>query len=286
MGALATFFQNNVWKYLKDISIVDILDIAVLSCLLYLVFQFLKERRAGKLMIGLGVFAGILVLSTLLNMHAVKYILENFYQIGLIAVVIVFQPELRAALEKVGNSPIKSFRGLVSDTSEMEAISTDIEAICEAACDMARTKTGALIVIERQTKLGDFIKTGVTINAQISSFLLRNIFFNKAPLHDGAVIIRSHHICAAGCFLPLSTTEDIIKDLGTRHRAAIGMSEASDAIVIVVSEETGTISVAINGTLKRNYNYNLLKQELLQLLIHNPHHLPKPKNAGSEDPEK
>lgn len=286
MGALAAFFQNNVWKYLRDISIVDILDIAVLSCLLYLVFQFLKERRAGKLMIGLGIFAGVLVLSTLLNMHAVKYILSNFYQIGLLAIVIVFQPELRAALEKVGNSPIKSFRGLVSDTSEIEAVSTDIEAICEAACDMARTKTGALIVIERQTKLGDFIKTGVTINAQISSFLLRNIFFNKAPLHDGAVIIRSHHICAAGCFLPLSTTEDIIKDLGTRHRAAIGMSEASDAIVIVVSEETGTISVAINGTLKRNYNYNLLKQELLQLLVHNPHHLPKPKNTGSEDAEK
>jgi len=151
---------------------------------------------------------------------------------------------------------------------------------------MARTKTGALMVIERQTKLGDFIKTGVTINAQISSFLLRNIFFDKAPLHDGAVIIRSHHICAAGCFLPLSTTEDIIKDLGTRHRAAIGASEASDAIVIVVSEETGTISMAINGTLKRNYNYNLLKQELLQLLVHNPHHLPKPKNADSEKSEK
>lgn len=286
MGALVAFFQNNIWRYLKDISIVDILDIAVLSCLLYLVFQFLKERRAGKLMVGLGIFAGVLVVSTLLNMHAVKYILSNFYQIGFIAIVIVFQPELRAALEKIGNSPIKSFRGIVSDTNEAEATSADIEAICEAACDMARTKTGALMVIERQTKLGDFIKTGVTINAQISSFLLRNIFFDKAPLHDGAVIIRSHHICAAGCFLPLSTTEDIIKDLGTRHRAAIGASEASDAIVIVVSEETGTISMAINGTLKRNYNYNLLKQELLQLLVHNPHHLPKPKNADSEKSEK
>lgn len=286
MGALAAFFQNNIWRYLKDISIVDILDIAVLSCLLYLVFQFLKERRAGKLMVGLGIFAGLLVFSTLLNMHAVKYILSNFYQIGLLAIVIVFQPELRAALEKIGNSPIKSFRGIVSDTNDAEATSADIEAICEAACDMARTKTGALMVIERQTKLGDFIKTGVTINAQISSFLLRNIFFDKAPLHDGAVIIRSHHICAAGCFLPLSTTEDIIKDLGTRHRAAIGMSEASDAIVIVVSEETGTISMAINGTLKRNYNYNLLKQELLQMLVHNSHHLSKAKNTGSDHSEK
>ncbi len=282
MGALVAFFQNNIWKYLKDISIVDILDIAVLSFLLYFVFQFLKDRRAGKLMVGLGVFSAVLVLSTLLNMHAVKYILQNFYQIGLIAVVIVFQPELRAALEKVGNSPMRGFRGLVSDTKEIEAISADIEAICEAVCDMARTKTGALIVIERQTKLGDFMKTGIMINAQISSFLLRNIFFNKAPLHDGAVIIRNHHICAAGCFLPLSTADDIVKDLGTRHRAAIGMSEASDAVVIVVSEETGTISTAINGTLKRNYNYNLLKKELLQLLVHNSHHFQRAKNTDFE----
>jgi diadenylate cyclase len=282
MGALAAFFQNNIWKYLKDISFVDIIDIIVLSLLLYLVFQFLKERRAGKLMVGLGIFAALLVLSTLLNMHAVKYILSNFYQIGLIAVVIVFQPELRAALEKVGNSPIRSFRELVSDTGEAESVAADVEAVCEAVCDMARSKTGALIVIERQTKLGDVMKTGVMINAQISSFLLRNIFFNNAPLHDGAVIIRHHHICAAGCFLPLSTTDDIVKDLGTRHRAAIGMSEASDAIVIVVSEETGTISTAINGTLKRNYNYNLLRQELLQLLVHNTHHLSRSKNADAE----
>ena len=282
MGALTTFFQDNIWKYLKNISFVDIIDIAVLSILLYLVFQFLKERRAGKLMMGLGVFSALLVLSTLLNMYAVKYILQNFYQIGLIAIVIVFQPELRAALEKIGNSPLRSFKELVSDTGEAEAVSADVEAICEAVCNMARSKTGALIVIERQTKLGDVMKTGVTINAQISSFLLRNIFFNNAPLHDGAVIIRSHHICAAGCFLPLSTTDDIVKDLGTRHRAAIGMSEASDAIVIVVSEETGTISTAINGVLKRNYNYNLLRQELLQLLVHTTHHLPRGKGAEEE----
>lgn len=283
MGAIGAFFQENVWKYLKDISFVDILDIAVLSFFLYFVFQFLKDRRAGKLMVGLGIFSAILLLSSLLNMYAVKYILQNFYQIGLIAIVIVFQPELRAALETVGNSPIKSFRGLVADTSEGEAVAADVEAICEAACDMARTKTGALIVIERQTKLGDVMKTGVTINAQISSFLLRNIFFNNAPLHDGAVIIRSHHICAAGCFLPLSTTDAIVKELGTRHRAALGMSEASDAIVIVVSEETGTISVALNGLLKRNYNYNLLKQELSQLLIHNSHHSPKSKNTDTKE---
>ncbi len=282
MASFFDFLQNHVWKYLRNISFVDILDIAVLSLILYLVFQFMRDRRAGKLMIGLGLFATLLVVSTLLNMHAVKYILQNFYQIGFLAIIIVFQPELRAALEKVGNSPISGFRGLVPDTREIKMITADIEAICEASCDMARTKTGALIVLERQTKLGEYIKSGVAINAQISSFLLRNIFFNKAPLHDGAVIIRDYRICAAGCFLPLSTREDIIQDLGTRHRAAIGLSESSDAVVVVVSEETGTISVAIDGTLKRNYNYNSLKQELLKLLVHSSHHSQRPKKSDAE----
>jgi diadenylate cyclase len=283
MEAIVAFFRDNVWRYLKEFSIVDALDIAVLSILLYLVFQFLRDRRAGKLMMGLGIFTGVLVLSSLLNMYAVKYILQNFYQIGFIAVVIVFQPELRAALEKIGNSPITSFKGLVTDTSEMESITADIDAICEAVGDMSRTKTGALIVIERKTKLGEYMKTGVSINAEISPFLLRNIFFNKAPLHDGAVIIRNHHICAASCFLPLSTMDDIVKELGTRHRAAIGLSETSDAIVIVVSEETGTISMALDGTLKRNFNYNSLKQELMRLLVHNVHHGQKNKTAEPEN---
>ena len=283
MEAITAFFRDNVWKYLKEISIVDILDIAVLALLLYLVFQFLRDRRAGKLMMGLGIFTAVLIISSLLNMHAVKYILQNFYQIGFIAVVIVFQPELRAALEKIGNSPITSIKGLVADTSEIEAVTADIDAICEAVGDMSRTKTGALIVIERKTKLGEYMKTGVSINAEISPFLLRNIFFNKAPLHDGAVIIRNHHICAASCFLPLSTMDDIVKELGTRHRAAIGLSEASDAIVIVVSEETGTISMALDGALKRNFNYNSLKQELLGLLVHNVHHGQKNKTDEPEN---
>lgn len=280
MTAFVEFFQSHVWKYLKGITVVDILDIAVLAVMLYLVFQFLRDRRAGKLMVGLGVFSAVLILSTLLGMHAVKFILQNFYQIGLLALLIVFQPELRAALEKVGGTPITGFRGLVSDTREIKMISADVEAICEASCDMARTKTGALIVIERQTKLGEYAKSGITIGAIISPFLLRNIFFNKAPLHDGAVIIRSHRILAAGCFLPLSTKEDIIQDLGTRHRAAMGVSEVSDAVVIVVSEETGTISMAVDGVLKRNFKYNSLKQELMKQLVHNNHHTQRPAKDG------
>lgn len=267
--SVSQFWETHVWKYLSAITFVDVLDIFVLSLLLYVAYKFMRDRRAGKLMMGVAIFLIILILSSVLKMHAIQFIFQNFYQIGLIAIVIVFQPELRAGLEKMGNTPFSGLKNLTSDnTSEIANISADIDVLCEAVCDMARTKTGALIAIERSTKLGDYIRSGVLVNAQMSSFLLRNIFFNKAPLHDGAVIIRGHRVFAAGCFLPLSTQDDIVQDLGTRHRAAIGLSEASDAVVIVVSEETGTISVAIDGSLKRNFNYKSLKQELLKLLVH------------------
>lgn len=264
--SLSNIWSNYMWRYLSAITVVDVLDILVLSIFLYFVYRFLRDRRAGKLAVGMLIFFGVLLLSTALEMHAIQFIFRNFYQVGLLAVIIVFQPELRAGLEKMGTTPFSRLKNFTSDAKEMANISADVDVLCEAVCDMSRTKTGALIVIERSTKLGEYIKTGVLINAQMSSFLLRNIFFNKAPLHDGAVIIRGHRIFAAGCFLPLSTQEDIIQSLGTRHRAAIGMTEASDAIVIIVSEETGTISVAVEGSFKRNYKYNSLKQDLLKLL--------------------
>lgn len=266
--SLSDFWENDVWAYLRDISWTDVLDILVLAVLLHVAYQFMRDRRAGKLALGVVTFLGILILSSLLQMHAIQFIFRNFYQIGMLAIIIVFQPELRAGLEKMGNTPFSGLKSLTSDTKEIANITADVDVICEAVGDMARTKTGALIVIERSTKLGEYIKSGVLVNAQMSSFLLRNIFFNKAPLHDGAVIIRGHRIFAAGCFLPLSTKEDIVQDLGTRHRAAIGLSESSDAIVVVVSEETGTISLAADGQLKRNYNYNSLKQDLVKLLVH------------------
>lgn len=165
----------------------------------------------------------------------------------------------------MGAMPMTSLKN-ITEQKDAEQVGEAVEAITEAVCDLSREKTGALIVIERSTKLGEYIKSGVVINAQVNPFLLRNIFYNKAPLHDGAVIIRDYRIYAAGCFLPLSTQTDIVKDLGTRHRAAIGMSEISDAPVIVVSEETGTISVAYEGALKRNFNYSSLKEELLSIL--------------------
>lgn len=282
---LVGLWENNIWEYLRNIRLVDILDILLLALLLHVAYNFMRDRRGGKLALGLVIFLGILILSSVLEMHATQFIFQNFYQIGFLAVIIVFQPELRAGLEKMGNTPLSGLKNLTSDTKEIANISADIDVLCEAACDMARTKTGALIVIERSTKLGEYIKSGVLVNAQMSSFLLRNIFFNKAPLHDGAVIVRGHRIFAAGCFLPLSTKDDIVQDLGTRHRAAIGLSETSDAVVIVVSEETGTISVAADGELKRNYNYNSLKQDLLKFLVHNHSETTGGKNGKANEEE-
>ena len=170
-------------------------------------------------------------------------------------------------LEKVGGTPFSGLHNITADFRDPATTNAEIDAICTAAKDFAREKVGALIVIERSTKLGEYIKSGVYIDAAISPHILRNLFFDKAPLHDGAVIIRDGRVCAAGCFLPLSTKEDINKDLGTRHRAAIGLSEISDAIVIVVSEETGNISLSVDGNLERNFNYTSLKQKLTSMLI-------------------
>ena len=208
----------------------------------------------------------LLLISEIFEMNAINFLFSNILQAGLVSLVVLFQPELRSALEKIGGAGkgIKILSSSKEHKSNKYAVT--IENISEAAQELAKDYTGALIVIERNTPLGDIIKSGTIVNADVEVSLLKNIFFNKAPLHDGAVVIRNQRLYAAGCFLPLSTKEDIIKDLGTRHRAAIGMSENSDAVVIVVSEETGTISIAVDGQLRRNYDYNSLKAELSKFL--------------------
>ena len=216
---------------------------------------------------GLAFVFVLTILAEAVDFRATRFIFSDFRQLGVIAILIIFQPELRSALEKVGRTSLSGFKNITSESKDLATINAEIDAICTAASDLSREKVGALIVIERSSNLGEYIKSGVLVDAVISPHILRNLFFNKAPLHDGAVIVRNSRICAAGCFLPLSTKEDIDKDLGTRHRAAIGMSEISDAVVVVVSEETGTISLSIDGNLKRNYNYRSLKQELNDLLI-------------------
>jgi len=265
MDNFNTFFSYVVNQFLT-IRLVDCIDIFLVSCIIYYLIKFISDKRASKLAIGICMMLFLLVASEIFNMNAINFLFSNILQVGLISLVILFQPELRSALEKIGAAS-KGIKILSSSKEhKVSRVTASIENISEAAQELAKDYTGALIVIERETPLGDIIKSGTTINADIDVSLLKNIFFNKAPLHDGAVVIRNQRVYAAGCFLPLSTKDDIIKDLGTRHRAAIGMSENSDAVVIVVSEETGTISIAVDGQLRRNYDYNSLKTELSNLL--------------------
>ena len=260
---------RELWSYfssvVRSIGVMDILDILIVSVLLYYLVRFIQQRRAGRLAIGILVLLFMLLVSTIFNMHMIRYILENLFQVGIIALLIVFQPELRSALEKVGAEPFRSLRG-IGEGKELDQTAAVIREVASAAADMGAERTGALIVFERTTKLGDIARTGTIINADVNAFLLKNIFFNKAPMHDGAVIIANNRIAAAGCFLPLSMNQDIIKDLGTRHRAGIGMSENSDAIVVIVSEETGVISVAVEGRLTRDYDKDTLSRLLLHYL--------------------
>lgn len=264
-----TELPGNFITQIKSITILDIVDILTVSVVLYYLIKFVRERRAGKLALGIVFLILIQLLGQLIGLVALSFIMQNVFQAGLLALVIVFNPEIRSALEKMGGEPLKNLRsiGEQKDNSETQRMINDL---CEALFDLSKDKTGALVVIERTTRLGDIIKTGELINANMSPFLLKNIFFNKAPLHDGAVIIRDNRIWAAGCFLRVSTNTDIIKDLGTRHRAAIGMSEDSDAVILIVSEETGVVSMAHEGKLRRSYDYTTLKRDLDELLLSQP----------------
>ena len=262
IGDNMTFF----WQTLCDMRLTDIFDIGLMALILFYAYRFIQERRAGKLALGVVLLFLLMVLSDTLDMYVMRFLLENVFQMGIIVVIILFQPEIRSALEKIGGNPITSIKGIGEQKDSSETL-TVIKEVSEAMGDLAEEKTGALVVFERTTRLGDIVKTGTVLNADVSSFLLKNIFFNKAPMHDGATIISGNRIHSAGCFLPLSLNEDIIKDLGTRHRAGIGMSENSDAVVVIVSEETGTISVAIDGKLKRGYDADTLAAELEGLLI-------------------
>lgn len=264
MEGIKDFFSY-IYNQFASMGFSDILDILIVSVLFYYITVFIRDRRAGKLALGLFLLFALLGISSLLKFNVLAYILGNIVQVGLLAVFIIFQPEIRSILEKFANESFKNLN--LRDNTDEKETQKSIEALCTTAQELSATKTGALMVIERGTKLGDNIKTGVVVNADINVFLLKNIFFDKAPLHDGAVIIRDNRIYACGCFLPLSYNTNIIRNVGTRHRAAIGMSENSDAIVIVVSEETGTISIAKGGKLIRGLDSITLKAELEKELI-------------------
>ncbi len=278
------FLKYFFGETLRNIEVKDVIDILLLSLVLFFIYNLIRDSRAWKLIIGLIVMLAISVIAEVFEMSALGFIFGNFQQLGLIAILVLFQPEFRTALERVGGTPITGIKSIAANSEAMASVSAQIESVCTAAADLSRDKLGALMVIERSTKLGDFIRSGVEIDSVVSPFVLKNIFFNKAPLHDGAVILRNGRIAAAGCFLPLSTKEDIDKDLGTRHRAAIGLTEVSDAVVIIVSEETGKISLAVGGTLERNYNYATLKQALNSILV--PQAVENVKNKISKSQKK
>lgn len=265
--------------HISEMNVFDIIDIALVSIIFYYLFKFVSDRRAGKLVVGILFIVIAMFLSDVLNMRTLNFILENLVQVGIIGLLIVFQTELRSFLEKMGGSSILSPLNK-RNSGDMQKIMGCINNVVEACISFSEEKVGALLVFERSTKLGDVIRTGTVINSEPSVFLIKNIFYNKAPLHDGALIIRDNRLYSAGCFLPLSQNEDIIKDLGTRHRAAIGMSENSDSIVVVVSEETGMISVAVNGILTMDYTEQTLRNDLVKYLI-GDETKPKSKNASN-----
>lgn len=252
---------NMILSVIQTMNFMDIVDILLMSYLLYLLIKIIRETRASQLIKGIIIVVAAYFISEAIGLNAISYIVKSILDVGLLAILIMFQPEIRRALEKAGRKKFgTNFFNGTSD--EFSAVwNNAIEEICDSCVDLSASKTGALIVIERQTKLGEQIENGTIINARPSKELFGNIFYPNTPLHDGAVIIRDGLILAAACFLPKPQKEELInKRLGSRHRAAIGMSENSDAIVIVVSEETGQISIAENGELTRDFTrFNLNK---------------------------
>lgn len=244
----------------------DYLDILLVAFLIYRLLPLIRTPNTMRVAKAVVVVMVILGLAEVLHLYAMSFILNQFLSIGLIALVVLFQPELRRMLDHLGSVQLRGLLGGVKPVAEMDMVISQTVAACDC---MSREKVGALIVFAREARLDDFIKTGTIIDGQVSEQLIRNIFFPKAALHDGAMIIREGRATAAGCVLPLSQSDRLSADLGTRHRAGVGMSESSDAIVIIVSEETGTISVAEGGMLKRHLAPGTLEKLLRNALCKN-----------------
>jgi diadenylate cyclase len=255
---------DNLMGLFMSIKITDIVDIVIVAFLLYKLLDFIRETRAQQLFRGILLIVGAFLLSELLDLSLLNWLLTSLTTVGLIAVVILFQPEIRRALEQIGRRSFFSNRFV--NLSKEDAYAT-VHILVDAADDFSASKTGALIAIEQETMLNDIIETGVVVDANISVRLLGNLFYEGSPLHDGAVIIREDRIYAASCVLPLTSRANIGKNLGTRHRAGVGLSEVSDAFVIIVSEETGAISIAQNGVMKRFLDLKTLEKMLLDIYI-------------------
>ncbi len=258
-------FLESIINNAKLATAWDVIDILIVAFLLYRLMRFLRNTNAQKLLYGLIAVIMILELSDVMHLYVIHYILEAVMQVGILALVVIFQPELRKMLEQFGSSKITRF--LTSRGAQPSTTDTAIVQTIEAVNSLSWTKTGALIIFQRNDPLTNIINTGTTINADVNAELLKNLFYNKAPLHDGAVIIADGRIAAAGCILPLSSKQNISKDLGTRHRAGLGQSENYDSISVIVSEETGGISLAEGGILKQHLAPETLERLLTAKLM-------------------
>jgi diadenylate cyclase len=264
MEEIKEFFAN---LPSTTVSITDIIDILVVAVMLYCVINLIRSTSASRIAKAIIFLMLATLLTDLLNLHTVNYLLDRVLQLGFVALVIVFQPELRRLLERLGGKgSVKGLIGLASAQVQEDSPEA-IEQVIQACDAMSRERVGALIVFEREISLEQIVATGTVVDAAVSQELIRNIFFPKASLHDGAMIIHDSRIEAAGCVLPLSDNRSLSTDLGTRHRAGVGISESCDAVVIIVSEETGAISVAIGGMLKRHLATETLRKLLIQELI-------------------
>lgn len=263
LDTLYTVWNQFVYT-ISNVRVFDIIDILIIAYIVYKAIEFLRETRAGQLVKGIVFLLALYAFSIAFELAVLRWLLSAVFGSAIVAIAIIFQPELRRLLERVGQTRIGN---LQSGGDESEEILNSVDKICKAAGQMQKTKTGALIVFERKTQLGEIINTGTVVDAAVSESLVNNIFYPKSPLHDGAVIVRDGRICAASCILPLTQSTVFSAQLGTRHRAAIGMTENSDAIVLIVSEETGTISIAFNGQITRNYTVESAFNEIKDKLV-------------------
>lgn len=277
---------SSFFYFLKDafasFKVNDAIDILLLTLVFSFALKFLKNRKAGALIIGIGICLVVFIVASVFELSGVRFILSGIFQIGVLAFVIIFQPEIRDLLEKMGSGSIRGLRSIGEQNRQKQLHYKSIDNICKAVRILSVEKTGALIVIERTTQLDDVISTGVFIDAEVSESLLRNLFYNRAPLHDGAVVISGGKIAAAACILPLPTRTAVDNDLGTRHRAAIGISEISDAITIVVSEETGIVSIARETELIRNFTADSLRKYLMREIVRDSVMEDDGKSSGKE----
>ncbi len=258
-----TRIAENMMRYPRTVGVADLLDIAIIAYLIYRLLLLARKSRSGQLVKGIVVVVIVMLISGQCHLRMLNFLLNRAVEMGLLALIILFTPEIRQFLERMGSSKL----GVFSRPDESNELNTAITQTVQAYAQLSKDKVGALMVFERNIILEDCIKSGTVLDARVSSELLKNIFWNKAPMHDGAVIVRNGRIAAAGCMLPLSGNVNLSRDLGMRHRAGIGMSEQSDAVIAIVSEETGSISVAVGGMLKRHLAPETLERLLRKELM-------------------